>query len=384
MTILYPKGEWLFNRAAASHRQESFRVGIFASDDLAPMNRLQTYGYILFLCLSIVSGMLLYSGPAWPNSRRPAAPGNQKTPHLSMPYTVVDMGEIDQGKDSEATFYIQNKGNAALMIDNLTVSDSAAVLELTANVVRPSEEAILRCVLDTSNMQGRIIIHITFHSNDPEHPATTLQATGVIRPLLGLETPLIFAGQIGKEAPFSKTVALNGTLVREGKCDGLKVYVNSPFIQATIVKKRHGDKITPMLHILVPADMKAGTFKEVIRVVSENPAAEASLVVAGQKLGVIQVKPDRLAFFSPKGADPGSRTVVLESQKVFHIKEIQDLSGLLSLSVQTVRPGKCYEITAAIKKGMLKGNSFLGLVQVHTDLEEHPLIDLPVLIGVNQ
>jgi hypothetical protein len=62
------------------------------------------------------------------------------------------------------------------------------------------------------------------------------------------------------------------------------------------------------------------------------------------------------------------------------ITRIEDLSGLLDISLEMLEDGKNYRIDAKLKEPVQ--GSFLGLVKVFTDLQEQPLIDIPVIGGL--
>jgi hypothetical protein len=91
------------------------------------------------------------------------------------------------------------------------------------------------------------------------------------------------------------------------------------------------------------------------------------------------VNPDRLEFFAAEGAQPQPQSISIDSPKFMRITRIEDLSGLLDISLEMLEDGKIYRVDAKLK-GPLQG-SFLGLVKVYTDLEEQPLIDIPVIGG---
>jgi hypothetical protein len=105
------------------------------------------------------------------------------------------------------------------------------------------------------------------------------------------------------------------------------------------------------------------------------------LRLLGQKLGDIRFEPDRLEYFFgfQEEAPDLNRLIRLESEKVFHITEIKDLSGLLQINMIPVEEGKKYNVHVLLQKR--PEGSFLGLMQIHTDLKENPLIDIPIIIG---
>jgi hypothetical protein len=139
------------------------------------------------------------------------------------------------------------------------------------------------------------------------------------------------------------------------------------------------DKKVVFLEFVLLPEMKAGSFRESITIVSKNPPAKAQLLLFGQKLGGIRVSPDRLDFFPRKGIKSDSRSILFECNERFKITKVEDVSGLFSLSLKTIQEGKKYELTAELKT-QTKG-TFLGVIKVYTDLDVHPLIDIP-FIGV--
>jgi len=116
-----------------------------------------------------------------------------------------------------------------------------------------------------------------------------------------------------------------------------------------------------------------------VSVTSEDPPAEARLILYGHKLGIIEVTPDRFDFFPREDLDPDERMVTLESSKEFHIEKTEANVDYLNVSIEVIEEGKKYEIKAKLKESAKA--SFLGLIKVYTDLEEYPIVDIPVIGG---
>jgi hypothetical protein len=181
---------------------------------------------------------------------------------------------------------------------------------------------------------------------------------------------------VAKEGSFSGKAKLLGKLVDEGKLKSITIHTSSPAIEARI-RQQAGN---PILEFVLRPEQKAGTFQESITLVSEStPPVKAQLLLIGQKLGDIRVTPDRFEFFPEKGGKPDSRSIVLECEKPFNITKVEDLTGRLNLSIETIEKGRRYCLRAKLKNPM--EGSFLGVVRVHTDLEVHPLIHVPAIGG---
>lgn len=314
---------------------------------------------------------------------KPEAASGSNNPKIVLLYTVVDLGTVQQGKQAVALFPFRNTGNSTLIIDPVTASNQHISFDVSHTALKPGEDGTIKVLVDTVRLVGRIAEKFTLYCNDPESPEVPLEISGTIQPLLALESALVFAGQVAKDVSFSRTVGLKGTLIDEGKTVSLSVHADSPTTHVKILKKRQKDKIVPYVHFVLMPEMKAGTFNETITVVSKDPPAQVRLLVAGQKLGVIRVTPDRFAFFVAEHGDPGPRTILFECEKPFTITKVDNLTGIIDISVQTLEPGTRYQLTATLHKNMA-GESFLGVVKIHTDLEEHPLIHVPVISGKKQ
>lgn len=102
--------------------------------------------------------------------------------------------------------------------------------------------------------------------------------------------------------------------------------------------------------------------------------------IAAEEMNVL---PDRFFFGQVTGADTVSRTVTVSSEAVsFNITNITCNSGSLSVSVETVRTGHSYRVTATLKPPLPDGRLSAN-VRLYTDSEKYPTIDLPVWARVS-
>lgn len=305
------------------------------------------------------------------------SPQKEKRASITMTETVYDFGKIIQDEKPVATFTFRNTGDDVLVIDQVVPDNKNITAVVSHELLLPGEQGSIKVTLDSTGLYGNIVGHIALTTNDEERPKVFLQVRAHVQAILVLRPPFIFVGQIAREGSFSGKAKVMGKLVEEGKLRAIEIRKSSEAIEARIMQRRPKDAI---LEFVLRPEQKAGTFKESITLVSKDPPAQAQLLLYGQKLGIIRFTPDRLEFFPQEGVRPDSRSVLFECDKPFKITKIEDLSGLLILSIRAVEEGRKYELTGKLKNPMEEG-SFLGVVRVHTDLAEHPLIHIPVIGG---
>ncbi|MGD9346726.1 MAG: hypothetical protein PVH84_12735 [Candidatus Aminicenantes bacterium] len=232
--------------------------------------------------------------------------------------------------------------------------------------------------LDSSRLSEPLMSQIAILTDISEEPEALLRVRANIKAVLAFKPALISAGQIAKDASFSGRASLVGTLVEQGKLKNLKIETSTAAIDVEDIASPNYRRGVFLKFVLKP-ELKAGTFKETITLISENPPIKAVLEILGQKLGIIKVTPDRFSFFPKKGKRPKKLDIIFECEKVFKITKLEDLSGALDLSIKTLEKGRKYRLRAKLKK--IPEGGILSVVKVHTDLEEHPLIHIPVIGG---
>ena len=304
---------------------------------------------------------------------------DKKLPRMAIENVVHDFGDIVPGEKAVATFLIRNAGDGVLHIEEAVADSRRVTVVLPERSIAPGEEGVIQAILDTTGLYGDFAGRIRVSTNDTTNGEAMLTATANVRPLLALNPPQVWAGQVAQDASFSGQAKVVGKLVEEGELPNLTIKKSAPGIEATITQRFVKGKTVPFLKFSLLPELKAGTFRETITVVSEDPPAQAQVLVVGQKLGDIQFTPYNLEFFQSDGEVPDSQSVLFESEKTFHITKVEDLSDLFDISVDTVEEGKKYKLNATFKEP--PPASFLGVLKVHTDLEEHPLIHIPVIGG---
>lgn len=300
----------------------------------------------------------------------------EKRACITITEALYDFGEIVQGEKPVATFAFSNTGADVLNIHRVVTNNKDIITEVSHEELLPGQEGSIKVTLDSTGLHGTVAGRIAVVTNDQKKPTVFLQVMAKVKPILALSPPFIFVGQVSKEGSFSGRAKLVGKLVDEGKLKTVTIHTSSPAIEAKI-RQRTGRNAT--LEFVLRPEQKAGTFEESITLVSKDPPVQARLFLYGQKLGEIKFTPDRFEFFPEKGVRPDSRAVLFECDKPFHITKVEDLSGYVNLTINTIEEGRKYGLIARLKSPM--EGFFLGVVKVYTDLDVHPLIHLPVIGG---
>jgi hypothetical protein len=306
----------------------------------------------------------------------------QKEKHAKITFekTVYNFGKITQGDVLTATFVFRNTGENILNIDKVIADRNCTASVSSGETLYPGEKGSIQATLDSSNLTGHVVKRIILATNDPKHKETVLELKAHVEAILTLDPPFIFVGQLDKDESYSNRVKLAGKLADEANLSALTINVSSPSIKAGIEHRMVEGKEMPFLAFTIQPEMKSGNFKEGVTLISKDPPANAKLMLFGLKLGDIRVTPDKLDFSPDDKLKADFRSILLESEKNFRIIKVEDLSGILATSIEVIETGKTYKLLAKIKSESLTQN-FLGVVKVYTDLQEQPIINIPVIRG---
>jgi hypothetical protein len=329
--------------------------------------------YFFSICVFFVNTTL-----CWGLTLQEEKNSSPKKKHVSieMSHTIFDFGEVIQGKILSTTFVLRNTGNDILNIKEVKPSFMLISAVLSDDSIQPGEECNIEVTLDATSFFGHIRGRVTLITDAEEWPEVVLAVKAEVKPMLALKPAQIFVGQLGREQSYKNQANIVGKLVEEDKLKDYSINTSSPAIK-TRIEKQKGKEEKILLTFEIQPEFKAGTFKETITIVLKDPVAQAQITLLGQKLGIIEVTPDRFNFFPPEGKKPATGSVIFECEKPFKIIKTETNLKFIELKLTTVETEKKYELQAKLNT-MMKG-TFMGVVKVHTDLEEHPLIHIPVI-----
>jgi hypothetical protein len=329
--------------------------------------------YFFSICVFFVNTTLCW-GQALQDEKESSPQKNNVS--IEMSHTIFDFGEIIQGKISSTTFVLRNSGNDTLTIKEVVSSIKMITAILSDDSIQPGEAGNIEVTLDTTPFYGSVVGRITLITDVEDRPEIVLIVKAVVKPILVFNPRYIFVGQLEKDDSYSKQATLLGKLVEEGKLKHYTINTSSPAIK-TRIEKQKGKEEKLLLKFKILPELKPGTFKETITLVSEDPPAQAQLDLLGYKVGIIRIEPDRLNFFPPEGKKPGTGSIIFECDKPFKIIKVEANVDFSILKVTTIKKGNKYRLKAKLNKS-IKG-TILGVVKIFTDLEENPRIDIPVI-----
>jgi hypothetical protein len=118
------------------------------------------------------------------SARAPQQPGaNEKQPHVYVPYTEFNFGDIYKGEIISQIFLIKNEGNADLVIKEFSGNCGCEVTRADT-LIAPGKTGQALIEINTASQSGDIIKLATLRTNDLEKPniVLTLQAKVLTSP----------------------------------------------------------------------------------------------------------------------------------------------------------------------------------------------------------
>jgi hypothetical protein len=334
---------------------------------------------LLIFYLFFTLAFLAYTGQSLATSQEVPKEKKGKVARIEMDVSVFDLGTVLFGEEVNAKFTFRNVGDEVLEIYLVEPKSKNLSVVLSDKTIDPGESGHIEVTMDTKELIGNVIGKVSVITSDSEHREVMLEVRARVQALLAFNPPFVWVGQIAMENSYKNKVQIIGKVVEDGAFSGLTVDKTNSAVDAEIIFHNiKGEKVAYLEFVILP-ELRAGTFKESLSVISHDPPAKAQLTLFGNKLGVIEVTPERYDFFPRDDVESDVRVVTLESGKEFHIIKIEDPHNLFNTSIDVIEEGKKYEIIAGLKKPAEA--SFVGLIKVYTDLEEFPLIDIPAVGG---
>jgi len=245
-------------------------------------------------------------------------------PKIEFDETVHDFGRILEGHSATHTFRFQNVGNKTLVIDKVSTSCGCTAALVSDSLIEPGEWGEIKATFNSTGRMGFQNKSISVKSNDPGE-VPKLRIKGEIYVLLRVSPRSLNFGNI----PRGKSKTMTASVTPWGGTDFEIVEIESPGPEFVVRVVRPTD----LPHLLEKALKSAR--EDLIRKFGSREA-RASLTARGPA--------ERLEEF---GAD------VEQARKV-------SVTLLPSASI---------------------GNHS-GRLKIHTDLEEKPLLDVPVYAKV--
>jgi hypothetical protein len=328
------------------------------------------------ILLGATSGLFI---PAMTRSQESHA-GASRGAEIVIGNSVHDFGKIRAGEIATAAFSVRNSGDDTLELSPGPDEEKRLHLRIPESSVEPGESSELEVTMETEGLIGNVMDSIPVYTNDPEQREIFLKIRATVQPIIIAYPPIFSVGQVAKEDSASGSVPLMGVLADEDRLSDLIVEPSSPSVRAWVAKKQLEDGIRPVLEFVLLPDLKPGDIQEYVTITSKDPPSQAYLRLFGRKNGDISITPDKFVIMLNEDGEIEDYSVTLESRRKFHITGAEDSNDLLAITTRTIVPDSKYEVVARLKE--LVAANAMGVVRVHTDLEEEALIEIPFLVGV--
>jgi hypothetical protein len=158
------------------------------------------------------------SAPAPSPIPSPAPQGQAKSPEpiIELDSLAFDYGLANEGDTLKHVFTIRNTGTAPLVLSNALSSCGCTAAILSTTTIPPGGSGALEVTTDTHGDRGPVSRRITVFSNDPHHPASTIEIKYEVEPLLHLERSFVQLSAPQGSARVER-VWLSGQLVKQAK-----------------------------------------------------------------------------------------------------------------------------------------------------------------------
>ena len=292
-----------------------------------------------------------------------------KGPRLKLSTTVWDFGTRDQGEKDRKIVYLENTGDAILVIKKVSTSGGCVepVME-PGTEIGPGHREPLVLNLDTNKGEGKIAKVITVESSDPRQPKSMISIRGTILPIWSLDVHTLNFGQVKNGDHATKVVRMK---VRKGFDVKLKDVQFMPSDKIACVKKPFKEKNGDYgwdLEISLIGKMETGGFEGIVLVSTDYAARpQRGFRVTADIVSSTRVAPGRLAFGLLKPGQKKTISVRLE-KTLGHGLRVVDVvvkDSHLTCKTAEVEAGKIYRVdvtlTAGGKPGDIRGEIEIGL-----------------------
>ncbi len=292
-----------------------------------------------------------------------------KGPRLKLSATVWNIGTRDQGEKDRKIVYLENTGDAILVVKKVTTSCGCVepVLE-PGTQIGPGHREPLVLNLDTNKGEGEIAKVITVESSDPRQPKAMISIRGTIVPIWSLDVHTLNFGEVKNGDHVSKVVRMK---VRKGFDVKLKDVQFMPADKIACKKEPFTEKNGDYgwdLEISLVGKMETGGFEGIVIVSTDFTARpQRGFRVTADIVSSTRVAPSRLAFGILKPGQKKTISVRVEKTLGHGLRLVDVVAKDAHLASKTteVEPGKIYRIdvtlTAGAEPGVLRGEIEIGL-----------------------
>jgi hypothetical protein len=299
---------------------------------------------------------------------------------------AIDFGEVRDGEIATATFTVENRGTADLVIEDVKAACGCTTVKLTdeERVVRPGEKRDVIAHFDTTGRLGMQRSPIVLTLNDPREPQVTLTLIADVVSLFKiLPAPLLHlrSAQRGEELPPLEVFPYRA----ETRFDDFTVDTPGPVLHhqsEPISDAVYGHGIR--LVFQVPDDIELGTVagNVLLHGIVDGEEATLPVRVAGQVVGDLVARPVSLQALTPvaRGLKLAPVTIAAANDRPFEVLSV-DAGPYIDVAAEPKRLKKEYTVRAVIRDDAPDGPLGTEIV-VRTNNTGQPIVRIPVFANV--
>jgi len=250
-------------------------------------------------------------------------------------------------------------------------------------LIPPGKKGKVTLKVRTKGYQGNIVKGATVISNDPKTPKRFLRISAQVKPLIRCSpTPYIALSKTyGKE--MTRTIAVSSPVEPGFRIDKVESFV--PNVTAEIIKSwKEKDGMHYNIKVVFGKKMKIGPYHGFIRLFTNlKKAPTYDLRISGMVEGPIKVMPRRSSVFSDPEIAGGMAATgfsIYGNQPGLKIKKVTSTIKQLVTRLITVEDGKKYYLAVIWPGGNAERNPYSGKIQVYTNNDVQPVIEIPFSI----
>jgi len=250
---------------------------------------------------------------------------------------------------------------------------------VTARSLSPGEQGSLDVTFDTTSRGGDQEKTVRIFTNDPENETVVLTIMAQVISPVAVEPTVARIGDLGPGD--DRTVKLKLLVEDPATVRIRQVRTSSPQVTARITDQPDDGEGELEVRMLA-GGRPYGKFEETVIVrTTSDTLPRLEIPVVGQMLGDIRLEPQAIGFQA--NTSPIEVRVSSAGHRPFRITGIEDASGRLETSVVEEADGTAYTIRVGITSGSRPAvrGEFRGSLQIRTDRQDQPILELPVHQG---
>jgi hypothetical protein len=330
---------------------------------------------ILAGVLAVFMGTML---PGFALAEEPAV-ASEGTPKIEFSELAWDFGEVFPGDEATHEFKIFNKGDGLLKINNVRSSCGCTAAVTSKKEIGPGEEGSVKAAYNTHQGRGKVTKFITVFSNDPDQPEVKLRVSVTIMVDVEVIPNKAYFGHIFRDEDNKREIKVSSSTIDDFEVT--EIETNNEHIATELVDAADDPKAKTLI-VRIKDDAPLGRFQgNIVLHTNSKKQDKVTVPIIADIFGDIEIKPTRL-YLSPHFlGEQRDGSITIRDRKEggkLQIKSAEDKNGHLDVTVETLKEGVEYRITAKTKKDFPvdKPGHYAGMLVVKTNNASEPEIQV--------